>query len=249
MAMERTMSVPITQPRTIRTAVNDFRTRALTNSHSLGSGKKAFGFGLLTMVGIPNPSLVGFTAAAYALGKVVGVRGERALVGEIIELAKQPNGLAELKAGMNDLLDVAQQERLTIKLEKQGVAIRDLGLTVQSYRELFGKPRLWSLGAGSQIVNKVWLGVAWGAGMLPVLLGTQPLSAGLVFCSLLTGVMLGAAKIWGTIRENGHVKKLAALVKTDQDRENLKQLMKDEGYSPALQARLTAKLNKRGVNL
>ena len=233
---------------TMKTTVNNYRSRALTRSYSLGAGQKVFKGGLLSMLVISNPSLVGFTGGAFAVAKTWGAARERALVGEIAELAKQPGGLAELRREMRTL-DVAEQERLTGKLTTRGVAVRDLGLTVKSYQELFALPRLWSLGAGREIFNKVWLGAAWGAGMLPVIAETQPLAAGLVFCSLLTGVMLGAAKLWGTVRENGQVKKLAALIATEEDKAELRRQLQEQGFSPALQARLTAKLSGKGVDL
>jgi hypothetical protein len=228
--------------------IKDYRSRALPRSYSLGAGKRVFEIGMVSMLAFSGPGLAYSVGAIVTAAKLTGVQRERALIGRIAELAQQPAELANLQQEIKEL-DVAQQERLTTKLAKRGVDVRDLALTVKGYKELFAQPRPWSLGAGRQIVNKIWLGVAWGIGMWPVAIGAQPLALGVLFCSLLTGVMLGAAKIWGTVREHGQIKKVANLIKSDEDRAQLRRLMADQGFSPALQARLIDKLHKGGINV
>jgi hypothetical protein len=236
---------------TLKTTVNDFRGRALTRSYDIGKSNtslKVRNIGLMTIAAISGPSLAGMLGVTFAAARTADAVSERAVIGKIAELAKQPGGLTELQQEMRTL-DVAQQERLASKLTDRGIAVRDIGLTVKSYKELFAQPNFWSLGAGRQIVNKVWLSAAWGAGLAPVVVETATLADGLIFSALLTGVMFGAAKIWGTIRENSQVKKLAALIKNEADKAVLKQALQDAGYSAELQARLLAKLQSKGVNI
>jgi len=94
-----------------------------------------------------------------------------------------------------------------------------------------GLPHCYSLGAGKKFFYGTAL-IAWIANALSI---------------VVAGILYGIAKVIGLAKERTAINDIASQIKTDQDKPLLPQAIREEGLSKPLEARLTEKLNKRGI--